>query len=79
MSRFTLQWLVPGQPDRLTHVMLLDKESPAPYTMAVGYGADRAHALLRLWRTLKDSDALPEAIDYVAAEYRGLTGAPPEG
>ena len=78
MSRFTLQWLVPGQPDRLTHVMLLDGELPAPYALAVGYGADRAHALLTLWRTLKESDAPLEAIDYVAVEYTGLTGTLPE-
>ena len=40
MSRFAVEWLVPGQPDRLTHVMLLDRERPAPYVVAVGYGSD---------------------------------------
>jgi hypothetical protein len=78
MSRFALEWLVPGQPERLTHVMLLDRERPAPYTLAVGYGSDKVHALLTLWRTLDDSDAAPEAVDYVAAEYERRAGMGPE-
>ena len=78
MSRFALEWLVPGQSDRLTHVMLLDRERPAPYTLAVGYGSDQAHALLTLWRTLDDSDAAAEALGYVAAEYERRTGMVPE-
>jgi len=64
-----LEWLVPRQPERLTHVMLLDRERPAPYTLAVGYGSDKVTALLTLWQTLDESDAAAEAIDYVAAEY----------
>ena len=77
MSRFALQWLVPGQPDRLTHVMLLDRERPAPFVLAVGHGPDKVHALRNLWGTLKDSDAVAEAIDYVAAEStrRALSGS----
>lgn len=67
MSRFAVEWLVPGEPDRFTHVMLLDSERPAPFVLAVGHGTDKVHALLNLWRTLKDSDAAAEAIDYVAA------------
>ena len=77
MSRFALQWLVPGQPDRLTHVMLLDRERPAPYILAVGHGADKVHALLNLWTALKQTDAVAEAIDYVAAEYTRRAGIPP--
>ena len=46
MSRFALQWLIPCQADRLTHVMLLDRERPAPYVVAVGHGADKLQALL---------------------------------
>ena len=67
MSRFAVEWLVPGEPDRFTHAMLLDTERPAPFVLAVGHGTDKMHALLNLWRTLKDSDAAAEAIDYVAA------------
>jgi hypothetical protein len=78
MSRFAVEWLVPGQPDRLTHVTLLDRRRPAPYLLAVGQGADKLHALLNLWGTLKQNDAVTEAIDYVAAEYRRRTGTPPE-
>jgi hypothetical protein len=77
MSRFAVEWLVPRVPDRLTHVMLLDKERPAPYTLAVGHGRDKVHALLSLWETLLASDAVPEAIDYVAVEYRRRTGKSP--
>ena len=68
MSRFAVEWLVPNGPDRLTHVMLLDRERPAPYTVAVGNGADKMHALLNLWETLIESNAAAEAIHYVAAE-----------
>ena len=78
MRRFAVEWLVPGQPDRLTHVTLLDRERPAPYVVAAGHGADKVHALLNLWETLKESDAVPEAIDYVAAEYTRRTGKAPE-
>ena len=77
MSRFAVEWLVPDQPDRLTHAMLLDRERPAPYVFAVGHGPDKAHALLKLWRTLRESDAAAEAIDYVAVEYRRRTGQSP--
>ena len=77
MSRFALQWLVPKPPDRLTHVMLLDRERPAPYVVEAGHGADKVHALLNLWRTLKQSDAVKEAIDYVAVKYSRRTGKRP--
>jgi hypothetical protein len=70
MARFAVEWLVPNQPDRLTHVMLLDRERPAPYVLAVGHGTDKAHALRNLWGTLTKDEAETEAIDYVAAEYR---------
>ena len=78
MSRFAVEWLVPVQPDRLTHVMLLDRERPAPFVFAVGHGADKVQALLNLWRTLKQNGAVAEAIDYVAAEYTRRTGQPPK-
>jgi hypothetical protein len=77
MSRFALQWLVPGEPDRLTHVMLLDKDRPAPYICAVGHGADKVQALLNLWGTLIENHPLPEAIDYVAVAYTRRTGKAP--
>jgi hypothetical protein len=77
MSRFAVEWLVPGDPDRLTHVMLLDKERPAPFILAVGHGPDRVHALLNLWGTLVESTAVAEAIDYVAVEYTRRTGKAP--
>jgi hypothetical protein len=77
MSRFAVEWLVPAQPDRLIHVMLLDRERPAPYVFAAGHGADKVHALLNLWATLKQSDAVTEAIDYVAAEYTRRAGMAP--
>jgi hypothetical protein len=70
MSRFAVEWLVPGEPDRFTRAMLLDMERPAPYVLAVGHGADKVHALLSLWRTHQGSDAAAEAIDYIAAEVR---------
>lgn len=76
-SRFAVEWLVPGRPDRLTHVTLLDRERPAPYVLAVGHGADKVRALLNLWQTLKESDAVAEAIDYVAVEYTRRTGKAP--
>jgi hypothetical protein len=68
MSRFAVEWLVPTAPDRLTHVMLLGKERPAPYTLGGGHGEDRMHALLSLWEMLLQVDAAPEVIDYVAVE-----------
>jgi len=77
VSRFALEWLVPGQSDRLTHVMLLDRERAAPFVVAVGYGADKAHALLSLWRTLiKDAESA-EAIEYVADECTRRAGTRP--
>ena len=78
MSRFALQWLVPAGADRFTHVMLLDKDRPAPYVSEAGHGVDKFHALLNLWETLIESDALPEAIDYVAVEYTRRTGGAPK-
>jgi len=57
--------------------MLLDRERPAPYVFAASHGADKAHALLNLLAALKESDATPEIIDYVAEKYRRRTGSPP--
>jgi hypothetical protein len=56
---------------------LLDRERPAPYVLAVGHGADKAHALLNLWGTLNESSAVTEAIAYVAAAYTRRTGKTP--
>ena len=78
MNRFALQWLAPAYADRFTHVMLLDKERPAPYALEVGHGGDRLQALLNLWETLIGRDASPEAIDYVAIEYTRRTGEAPK-
>ena len=78
MYRFSIEWLVSSEAGRLTHVMLLDRERPAPYILAVGHGPDKMHALLNLWRTLKEEDAAAEAIDYIAAEYVRRTGMAPE-
>ena len=77
MDRFALEWLVPGEPDRLTHVKLLDRERPAPFLLAAGHGADKKQALLNLWGTLKASDAVAEAIEYVAVEYTRRSGRHP--
>ena len=77
MSRFALQWLLPDQCDRLTHVILLDRERPAPYLLAIGPGVDRDNALLTLRGTLIENDAVPEAIDYVTVEYTRRTGKAP--
>ena len=70
MSRFAVEWLLPREPDRLTHVMLLDKERPAPFVFAAGHGVDKMHALLNLWEGLQQNGAVAEAIDYVATESR---------
>ena len=78
MSRFALQWLVPRRADRFTHVMLLDKDRPAPFISGAGHGVDKLHALLNLWQTLVESDAVPEMIDYVAVEYARRTGQTPK-
>ncbi len=77
MSRFALQWLVPGDPGLLTHVMLLDKERPAPYVVTAGHGADKVQALHNLWSTLIEIHALPEVIGYLAVEYTRRTGKAP--
>jgi hypothetical protein len=77
MSRFAVEWLVPVQPDRLTHVTLLDRERPAPFVLAAGHGADKMHALLNLWEELKQNDAAAEAIDYVATAYTRRAGRAP--
>jgi hypothetical protein len=74
MSRFALQWLVPAEAERLTHIMLLDKDRPAPYVVAAGHGADKVEALLNLRVTLIENHAFPEAIDYVAVAYTRRTG-----
>ena len=73
MSRFALQWLLPGAPDRVTHVMLLDRERPAPYTVAAGHGAGKEQALLDLLATLREHGAPAEAIDYVEAKWRNVS------
>jgi hypothetical protein len=77
MSRFALQWLVPGQPELLTHVILLDKERPAPYVVTAGHGGDRLQALRNLWSTLTEDDATAEAINFVATEYARRSGEAP--
>jgi hypothetical protein len=77
MSRYALQWLVPREPDRQTHVMLLDRERPAPSVLAVGHGADKVHALLSLWRARIEDAESAEAIDYVADEYTRRAGTAP--
>jgi hypothetical protein len=77
MTRFALQWLLPDQCERLTHVILLDRERPAPYVLAVGHGVDNAKALLNLWRTLNKKGAVSEAIDYVTVEYTRRTDKAP--
>ena len=58
--------------------MLLDRERPAPFVVAVGYGADKAHALLSLWRTLTKDAESAEAIECIAEEYTRRTGQVPE-
>ena len=63
-----------AESDRLTYVMLLDRERAAPFVLAVGHGPDKVHASRNLWGTLKGSDAMSEAINYVAAEYTRRTG-----
>ena len=77
MSRFALQWLVPGQPELLTHVMLLDKERPAPYVVMAGHGGDKLQALRNLWSMLIDDDAVAEAVEFVATEYVRSSGEAP--
>ena len=74
MSRYALQWLVPREPDRQTHAMLLDRERPAPSVLAVGHGVDKVHALLSLWQALIKDGESAEAIDYVAGEYTRRAG-----
>jgi hypothetical protein len=54
--------------------MLLDRERSAPYVLAVGHGADKLRALLNLWRTLEESAAAVEAVDYVAVAYSRRSG-----
>ena len=78
MNRFALQWWVPVHPDRFTHVMLLDKDRPAPYVSDAGHGVDRARALFNLWETLVESDAAAETIDFVAVAYMRRTGDVPK-
>ena len=78
MGRYALQWLVPREPDRQTHVMLLDRERPAPSVLAVGYGADKVQALLSLWGAIVTDGESAEAIAYVADEYTRRAGTVPQ-
>jgi hypothetical protein len=78
MNRFALQWLVPVEADRYTHVMLLDKDRPAPYVSDAGHGVGRTDALLNLWETLVASAAATDVIDYVTVEYTRRTGEAPK-
>ena len=59
---------MPGQPDRLTHVTLSTEIVLRP-TRGGRAWCRQSHALLNLWQTLKDGDAVAEAIDDVAVEY----------
>jgi hypothetical protein len=77
MSRFELQWLLPGQSEAFTHVMLLDTERPAPYIVAAGHGADRLQALRSLCTTLIELGETPEAIDFVVTQYTRRAGEIP--
>ena len=77
LNRFALQWLLPDQCERLTHVILLDRERPAPCVVAVGRGVDKANALVNLLGTLNKKDAVSEAIDYVTVESTRRTGKAP--
>jgi hypothetical protein len=54
--------------------MLLDRERPAPYVLAVGHGADKLRALINLRSTLEDTAATVEAIKYVAVAYSRRSG-----
>ena len=74
MSRYALQWLVPREADRHTHVMLLDRARPAPSVLAVGHGVAKVDALLSLWQALIKDGEPAEVIDYVAGEYRRRAG-----
>ena len=78
MNRFALQWLVPARADRFTHVMVLDRERPAPYVSDAGHGVDRMDALFNLWKTLVESGAAAETIDFVAVAYMRRTGDVPK-
>jgi hypothetical protein len=77
MNRYALQWLVPREPDRHTHVMLLDRQRPAPSVLAVGHGANKEHALLGLWQALIEDGGSAQAVDYVADQYRRHGGMAP--
>jgi hypothetical protein len=78
MNRFALQWWVPVHPDRFTHVMLLDKDRPAPYVSDVGHGVGRTDALLNLWETLIASAAAADVVDFVTVAYTRRTGEAPK-
>ena len=78
MNKFALQWLIPVHADRFTHVMLLNKDRPAPYVSDAGHGVDRARALLSLWETLVEAEAAGETIEFVAVEYLRRTGEIPK-
>jgi hypothetical protein len=72
MSRFALQWLVPAGADRFTHVMLLDKDRPAPYVSEAGHRADKVHALLSLWETLIERGQLTISMTEYPTAAAGL-------
>jgi len=73
-QRFALEWDRPHLPDALTHVSLFEGGRDPLHVVASGHGADDAHALSDLLKTLKERNESAEAITYVAEASRALTG-----
>jgi hypothetical protein len=57
-----------------THVSLFDGGTGPLYIVASGHGSDDIRALKDLWAALVERRESRLAIDFVAEEYRALTG-----
>lgn len=75
-GRFALEWDRPFLPHASTHVSLFHGGKTPMHVVASGHGAGDASALIDLLRTLRERNESAEAIEYVADEYRALTGRP---
>jgi hypothetical protein len=76
-ERFALEWDRPFLPGAATHVSLFEGGKDPLHVVASGHGPTEADALSDLLSALKERRESPDAVVYVAEQYRALVGRTP--
>jgi hypothetical protein len=76
-ERFALEWDRPFLPGAATHVSLFEGAKDPLHVVASGHGPTEADALSDLLSALKERRESPDAVAYVAEQYRALAGRTP--